>query len=722
MILKELNIRNFRSYYGDNNFEFKDGLTLIIGGNGDGKTTFFDALDWLFDTAYDNSKITNISEKSISELEIGENEKVSVSLTFEHDGIKVLEKQFRYEKLNDGQIKTRDYLFQGYDCIGSERALIDGRILLERCFDSVIRKYCLFKGESELNVFENPAALKTLVEKFSDIKKFEDLLDLSTEFERKSNEAYRTELKSDDKVSKVSKELDFDLIEVNRRIKDLKDDIAKKEEVANAYQIKVETLEKHQETSEKYHTIKDRIINLNGKRQKLLNITYEDYNVRLLDDLWILSSFPDIFKEYTTKVSRFSKQKRALNDEYIEKRGIEKGKQEAIAELTALANGSTHLPWYLPDDQTMQEMIEEEICKVCNRPAPKGSDAYNFMKEKLDQYLKIEAEKAQAKVDKEESSLFESRYIEELHNLSISLGGNTAQEIAGLYSEIKARIEFINNRKLELVKVDEQIKDAEEEKQRLLIQSDGVSEDLLEKNFKDIKGFFEEKTKAEARIKDLKEDLEVLIARKKDIERRFSELTPSKGMVQLYSKVHIAFEKIMTAFESAKKSNLRKFLNDLETRANEYLKFLNIDDFHGIIRITETINDSASIKLYSENGTFINDPNGALKTTVYMSVLFAISDITTIKREIDYPLVFDAPTSSFETFKEEEFYNVIDKIQKQCIIVTKDLLEKDEVNGARKLNDKKINELSCSVYRIEKARPFNPNDLSTIYTITTKIK
>ena len=47
MILKELEIRNFRSYYGnENRFEFNPtGLTLIIGDNGDGKTTFFEALE-----------------------------------------------------------------------------------------------------------------------------------------------------------------------------------------------------------------------------------------------------------------------------------------------------------------------------------------------------------------------------------------------------------------------------------------------------------------------------------------------------------------------------------------------------------------------------------------------------------------------------------------------------------------------------------------------------
>ena len=186
--------------------------------------------------------------------------------------------------------------------------------------------------------------------------------------------------------------------------------------------------------------------------------------------------------------------------------------------------------------------------------------------------------------------------------------------------------------------------------------------------------------------------------------------------------MHTAFAKILKAFENAKKSNLRKFLSDLEDRSNYYLELLNIDDFHGLVRIVETVNESAHIQLYSSNGTMITDPNGALKTTMYMSVLFAISDLTTLKREIDYPLIFDAPTSSFESFKEDEFYNVIDKINKQCIIVTKDLLDKDEVTGTRKLNEAKIEALTCSVYRIEKQRPFVATDLSTIYTTSTPIK
>ena len=100
-----------------------------------------------------------------------------------------------------------------------------------------------------------------------------------------------------------------------------------------------------------------------------------------------------------------------------------------------------------------------------------------------------------------------------------------------------------------------------------------------------------------------------------------------------------------------------------------------------------------------------------------MSVLFAVSELTAIKRENDYPLIFDAPTSSFAPQKESDFFNVISDINKQCVIFTKSFLTE---NGS--LDIGKINSLNCTIYRMEKKRPFNKLDLSTIQTKTTQIK
>lgn len=49
------------------------------------------------------------------------------------------------------------------------------------------------------------------------------------------------------------------------------------------------------------------------------------------------------------------------------------------------------------------------------------------------------------------------------------------------------------------------------------------------------------------------------------------------------------FEEIAKAFRKAKKENLRRFLSALEECANEYLERLSAQDFHGEIRLRQTV-------------------------------------------------------------------------------------------------------------------------------------
>ena len=183
MIIKSLNIRNFRSYYASNQFEFSKGLTLIVGDNGDGKTTFFEALQWLFDTTpKGNASIDHVSEMCKSKLEIGETNTVSVVMTFDHDGEKQLEKSFVVERSGEAEFRVSGFKFIGFQSNGTERVQVPGNTLVFSCFDAFIRNYSMFKGESTLNVFNRPTALKELVEKFSDVKKFEELVSITSVF------------------------------------------------------------------------------------------------------------------------------------------------------------------------------------------------------------------------------------------------------------------------------------------------------------------------------------------------------------------------------------------------------------------------------------------------------------------------------------------------------------------------------------------------------------
>lgn len=723
MKLNKIIIKNFRSYYGENYFELSDGLTLVIGDNGDGKTTFFEALEWLFDTSRDNKSESNISEMRKAEIEIEDSDEVSVTMSFEHRGEKEISKKFIFEKDVNGAIRTRDFSFVGYEIVGSERYRRDGKILLESCFDTVVRRYCLFKGERELNVFDNNTALKTLVDTFSGIKQFDNLVELTSYFEQQSDNLVTKELKKDKKQEAVIKRLESELSKVQSAISDVRHDISIKEKAVSDYETRLRVLEENQDACENLQNINARIEQKRIEQRKLMGYINLDYNAMLLDDMWILRAFPPILSEYQKKVAALSREKRKLQKAEDERIAIEKGKQEAIQEIQKLANDATPLPWNLPDKETMQEMIDDEICKVCGRPAKKGSDAYNFMVNKLNEYLDHIRKKSEISQQQDPvKPLFENTYINELHTRSIQLSGDTEQELIMLATVIADRLAFVQSRKQDLERVNKDLIEDEDAKMQLLIQTPDLTEEMLIKNFKDFKGLSDSSKRASLDLQELKHELEELEAQKQDLKEQQNQIVPSNGIVRVYQKVHIALERIMKAFEAAKDRNVAEFIQTLEEQANIYLKKLNADDFRGVIKIKRTADGSARINLYSSNDTLIANPGGAQKTTMYMSVLFAISKITTLKRDEDYPLIFDAPTSSFGDFKEDIFYNIIDNIDKQCIIFTKDLLRYNRETETRELDFDKINQLSCSVYRIQKSPGYDEEDLSTIRTITERIK
>lgn len=722
MILKEVKIQNFRSYYGaDNNIQLSPGLTLILGDNGDGKTTFFEALEWLFNTAVDDRSETNISEKRKSELAVGEDDTVMVEIKFDHDGEKELIKSFKFEKRPDGSIYTSDFRFVGIENVGSERLSIDGKRLLERCFDAIVRKYCLFKGETELNIFNGETALQSLVDTFSDVRKFQEYVEMTTHFEEDSARVVEKEMKSDEKAARQARSLQVDMTNAKKERDYLIGEIKTQEKAIEDYSTRLEVLERNQSACEQYQIIKQRITKKKDEINRLSAHVEVDYNTSLLDDAWILRSFLPILQEYQKKVAALSKEKRKLEAQDIEAKAKAKGAHEAIEQIQKLANGVAPLPWNLPDKDTMQEMIDEEVCKVCGRPAPKGSDAYNFMVEKLNQYLrKVEEEAKKRAAEVEAQPLFPNEFIDELRTRSIQMGGDSEKWVAHIATEIADRLAFIQSRKLEILNLKQQLQEAEDEKTRLLLQSQGLTEEMLEVSFTDFKGFSDRKNRAEIEKERLERELKDQKDLIRELEEQYAKIETDNTSIKIYQRVHTALKKIMEAFSNAKERNIQEFLQMLEEKANDYMEILNKNDFRGLIKIVRKIDGKAEIRLYSSNDTIIANPNQALKTTMYMSVLFAISNITTLKREEDYPLIFDAPTSSFGDIKEDVFYNIIDKIDKQCIIVTKDLLVKQGDEAV--LNEDKINELTCSVYRIKKKEGYDVLDLSTIQTTISKVK
>ena len=721
MIIKRISIKNFRSYYGnDNNFELSPGLTLILGDNGDGKTTFYEALEWLFKTSYDNASMSNVSEKLKAEMERGEKGTTSVYIEFEHDGEKSVEKYFNFECLGEGKFRSSSVMYRAYISKGNERMMTDGKQLLNRCYDDSIQRYSMFKGESDLNVFKGASALNDLVNKFSDIRQFDTLVKYTKTFEEKANRVYMKEMKEDGKVSKRADELERSIQKLNDDISNIKKDIKDVTVDIEEYSSRLDDVENSQKASEQYNDLKKRIKEREERKVKLnAMINKVDYNHSLLDAFWVLCAFPPVLQEFQSKCADLSKTKRNEERQYDREQAANRAKVEQLEEIQkTLTGGGPELPWYLPDQQTMEEMIHDHICKVCGRPAEEGSEAYNYMVRRLEQYKeKLAAKVKPGETNGEDGSvLFKYNYIEELHNLSIKLGGYEAAKVAHIAYDIKSRLELVERLKDELQEVEEKIEKLEEEKTRLLIQCGNVPEAALEKVYKDIKGLYTNKESSSVRLNDLKNQLGNKERELASLTSQLNELQPERWGAKLFKDIHNVLSIIHDAFENAQKNNLHLFLNDLEERANKYVGELSLNDFHGQIRFIHTVNDGADIKLYSSNGSEVNKPSGSQLTVMYISVLFAISDFTREKRDEDYPLIFDAATSSFGDSKEREFYNIVHKIKKQCIIVTKDFIS----GGQIREND--INGLNCTVYHIKKCEGFDQRDMSTIRTTIEKIK
>lgn len=709
MIIQRLEIDNFRSYYKSNTFEFINGLNLIIGSNGDGKTTFYEAIEWLFrtdGTIKMDSKF--ISKKRIEELSKDDSDNVRVAMTYEHKGsVKTLEKAFRFTKSFDGEVTTSNYTFSLIEQNGVERDVKDG-IRFDHDLPSEIRKYTMFKGESDLDVFQNSNALKMLVETFSDVRDFEAYFSFMESATRKANQARDNAQKLDTKNSQKIKSLRATIEHENGVLADIEKQIAVKEGEAGNFESLLKSIEQSKEASELLKNVNSRIEHLSQKRAQAQSRINENYTIDLLDNMWILLGFTSIAEEYSTKISEFDRKRRKLEQEYIASATVDKT-------IKKLQTNFVPLPVHIPGQQIMEEMLRDEVCKICGRPASKHSEAWEFMRQRLEEYK----ESLKVDVDKDIEPLYKNNYIVELQKRDTSLNDNLS-DITKLRRTIQDTISFNNRLHDDIKKIDANIELELEQKKRILAQTDGLSEEQLLSNYENISNWMNKKSDAEGRITTLKSQREIHRAKLEEAQSDLSKLAEGT-QAAIYAKTAMIIRHISEAFKNAKETNKKRLLHAIEDEANIFLEQLNINDFKGTIRIIEKANGQGEAVLMNNDNTRIFNPNTALRTTYLMSVLFAIGKLSSEKDKSDIPLIFDAPTSSFTDAKETEFFNVISKLNKQIIIVTKSFL-KENGSGDVSLDIDKVNKVTGRVFRIEKKKPFDDKKLGTIQTLISRIK
>ena len=709
MIIKRIEIQNFRSYYRENSFELSDGLNLIIGSNGDGKTTFYEALEWLFRTDGTNKMDTKlISKKRCEELMPDDSDDVRVAMTYEHKGrIKTLEKMFHFTKSFDGEVSTSNYTFSLIEGNGVERNIVNGE-LFDKDLSSEMRKFIMFKGEADLDVLQTSNAMKLLVETFSEVKDFDAyfaFMEYATNYANKARDnAQKLDKKNQDRIKKLNSDIERE----KGFLSDIEREIKIKEEEAVNFENLLKNIEKSQESSKLLVSVNNRIENLKKKRLETVSRIKEDYTINLLDDMWVLMGFGSVADEYSNKISEMDKKRRKLEKDYLMTAGAEKV-------IKKMQTDFVPLPVHIPGQKIMQEMLDEEVCKICGRPAKKHTEAWEFMLHRLEEY------KESLKVPDEEdiAPYYQNNYIGELQKRDTTLNDNLS-DITTMRHKIQELIAFNNRLHNDVKKIDANLENEFEQKKRILAQTDGLTEEQLMANYESISSWMDKKNLASSRVDTLKRQREQHRAIHDQAINDLSKVSEGTAAA-MYAKTALILQQVSDSFRNAKELNKKRLLLSIEDQANIFMEKLNTNDFKGTIRIIEKANGQGEAFLMNNDSARIFNPNTALKTTYLMSVLFAIGKLSFEKDKSQLPLIFDAPTSSFTDAKENEFFNVISSLEKQVIIVTKSFL-RDGSNGEVYLDKSRIDSINGRIFRIEKKKPFDDKKLGTIQTVITKIK
>lgn len=710
MIIKKITIENYLCYYGVKEFELSDGLNIILGENGEGKTKLFEAIDWLLNGDDSNLELL-VSSKKLEEATISESFRVRVSIIIEqYQEKKIISKSFVVKKTQPNECSVSNYMLEGIEeNKAGERSQVDGKNLLDRVFPFQIRRYSMFKGEAELDIFKNEGALMNLINLFSDAKHYDKYSEKGAFLRDKAEKAVEDSSKADKKNESLYKKLESEIQQLDNEKYKISVHLSSTEEEIRKLEGNLQAAEAHVKNADALETINKRIKGIETKISDLTSKIDENYTTSLFDQKWIAVNFESIHHEFAEKIKNLSLEKRKQQSEFDRQKGIKEGEKKAKAELL---NNSIPLPVGVPSKAHMEEMLRDQICKVCNRPAPKGSEPYNFMLSRLDEYL---TSQAPANEEKEEETYFKNDYTNRLVNLSVSHEDGLSK-LREIRPNIKELFKFNEARKNDIDELNGQLEKEKAEREKIVGNSNIAEEKLGDvlKNYnawqKDLKHRNQEQVDYTTKLKNLDAELKS----KKD-EKDSIDLKSANSFL---IKTRAILRDIETIFNETKEKKFDEFIEKLQQKSNTIFERVNVDSFTGTIVFSKKkIRDKTSVTIeLQEDGRIFYKPNQSLLTSMHISILFAISELASEMREESYPMIFDAPTSSFGENKTGEFLNLIFETGNQKVLLIKDFLvtDKDSKNLSIKKEFDHVKRHKAFWIRLE--RPFDKNNLKTINT------
>lgn len=650
MIIKSIEINNFLSYYGKAEFRFDRGATIIIGQNNSGKSKLFDAYNWvLYDEAFKTEaekwentkgwgselgnrlamqqcKINNHLEILV-ELEFEDEDGNTYLVTRKHRIKKLAEDSWDTTSLTNLQVTRTEAGTHNRQTLSGENAKEE----LKKYFPQNLSRYFLFQGEniSKLMQLNQRSDFTRAISELSGIKFFAKARIYARDVYEKAKAAFEDKVDGEESVQKekerLSKAIDAQQDQIDEVQLKQDNEVKERDQIEALLDEKLRELSKYEACAnilddlKKYEQQRDQAI----LRKKQL---YEHNHSTLISE-WIYAGSEEEFKYY------LSMYRGAKDDKKIP----EPIRQDFI-----------------------QEMIEEELCKVCGTHAPKGSAAYAAILQHLNEKaLDKEVAIINTLSDTADSMTTMIRNIgssantfrtdltaiqEEIHRargLMVQKEDELDIVIENIAAERNENITREDIEKVNLVKV----KQARDQ-----LRSD------LEKSKSRIAQYIGNLEILNDALKELQEDYEGLI------DQSANELEKKRMKMALQIKGHV--DRLHDNF-------LSKLIYDIEAEANNYFASMTqgSETLSGKVKVDY---QAREVYVIDETGTRVSNINQANKVSLQIAFVAAVLSVSNKIWGSYFPFVADAPISALGGNNKIGAIKTMISIFRQSIIILKD--------------------------------------------------
>lgn len=637
MIIKSLKLINFRQFKGESVIEFSvdplKNATIIMGENAAGKTTLIESFSWIF---YGSSKLKNIwNTDLLNECELGKSVRIEGYINLKHNNVDYTIKRVAQKWKNNKSFSIDPDVFEvtyiDYEGISQRKIGQEASRLINKIVPKDLFSYFFFKGEQIEKIGKDMAGVNKSIESKEFIKAVRGLLGFSSLYDAMkhlksiSNE-YNEEINTNNKDEKLA-EITSEIIKYTENVKKANESLDGTPDqpgLKESLSIIEEQKEKKSDKIASYkaaEVMQKRTIEINSELRSI--------------DSQIAKKRKEIFENFSSRSYEFFSNKliNIARDTLKHEDAIDKG----IPSM---------------DSKSIDYILNVRKKCLCGVDLIPGTIAYN----KVEEFRK---------------------YVPPV----------------GIGTEIEVMKQYIDNAERNSSVYYNDLKKSREELSRLINRQVNLNEELNKlneqiSNIPDVTKLKAEEKELERKIIDLK------------IKIRSAEDTIYNGNNQIevlnkqkeqYSTTDKHLQKLLTyqAYCDAVYSKINRYCkthekekrNELQETINRIFK----DIFDTDIQLV--LNDKYEISISDRDMRALEDLENSTSQDGIMAFSFIAGIIElagkaktgTVSDELDeeistepYPLVMDAPSSSFDKKRIKAFSSVLPRIAEQVIIFIKD--------------------------------------------------